>query len=62
MAIGSGQQFIKPAVEGMGFGPALQALNLDKIVIAAGVPKYESGIALVLTIPGLSQVLGEILK
>ena len=62
MAIGSGQQFIKPAVETMGFGPALQALNLDKIVIAAGVPKYESGIALVLTIPGLSQVLGEILK
>lgn len=62
IAIGSGQQFIKPAVESMGFGPALQAINLDKIIIATGVPKYENGCALVLSIPGLSQVLGEILK
>lgn len=62
MAIGSGKQFVKPMVEGMGFGPALQAINLDRIAVAGGVPKYENGFAFVLTIPGLSQVLEEMLK
>ena len=62
MATGMGQQMIKPAVEGMGFGTALKATNLDTISIAAGIPKYENGFALVLKLPGVTHVLEELLK
>lgn len=62
MATSLGQQMVKPAVEGMGFTDTLKSLNLDKISIAAGVPKYQNGCALVLTVPGLSKVLEELLK
>jgi len=62
MATGMGQQAIKPAIEGFGFGDALKALNLDCISIAGGAPKYQNGYALVLKLPGLTHVLEEILK
>ena len=52
----------KPAIEGMGFGGALKALNLDSFSVAGGVPKYSNGLALVLRIPGLTKVVEEILK
>ena len=62
MATGAGQQMVKPAVDGMGLTATLKSLNLDTISIAAGVPKYQNGFALVLTLPGLSKVLEELLK
>lgn len=62
MATGAGQQMVKPAVEGMGLTATLKSLNLDTISIAAGVPKYQNGLALVLKLPGVSSVLEELLK
>ena len=62
MAKNMGSQMAKPAVEGLGFSGALKALNLDSISIAGGVPKYKNGLALVVKIPGLTNVVEEILK
>ena len=62
MAKGTGQNMVKPMVEGMGFGNAVKAINLDSITCAAGVPKYGNGVAVVLKLPGLTHVLEELLK
>ena len=62
MAKNAGPQMAKPYIEGMGFGGALKALNLDSFSVAGGVPKYSNGLALVLRIPGLTKVVEEILK
>ena len=62
MAKGTGQNMVKLMVEGMGFGNALNAINLDSITCAAGFPKYGSGIAVALKLPGLTHVLEELLK
>ena len=62
MATGAGQGMLKPAVEGMGLTNTLKSLNLDTISLAAGVPKYQNGVALVLKLPGLTKVLEELLK
>ena len=62
MAKNAGASMAKPAIEGMGFGGALKALNLDSFSVAGGVPKYSNGLALVLRIPGLTKVVEEILK
>ena len=62
MAKNAGTQMAKPAIEGMGFSGALKVLNLDSLSVAAGVPKYSNGLALVLRIPGLTKVVEEILK
>lgn len=62
MALGMGQSLIKPAVSSMGFDGPLKTINLDTITIAAGVPKYQNGLALSIKIPGLTKVVEEILK
>ena len=62
MAKNAGTQMAKPAIETMGFGDSLKALNLDSFSVAGGVPKYSNGLALVLRIPGLTKVVEEILK
>ena len=62
MAKNAGAQMAKPAIENMGFGDSLKALNLDSFSVAGGVPKYSNGLALVLRIPGLTKVVEEILK
>jgi hypothetical protein len=62
MAKTSGQQMIKPTLDGMGFTDKVQSLNLDTISITAGVPKYKNGINLVLKFPGLTSVLEQLLK
>ena len=62
MAKNAGTQMAKPAIENMGFGDSLKALNLDSFSVAGGVPKYSNGLALVLRIPGLTKVVEEILK
>lgn len=62
MAKTSGQNMIKPMVEGMGFGNAVKAINLDSFTCAGGFPKYGNGIAFVLKLPGLTHVLEELLK
>ena len=62
MAKQTGANVAKPAIEGMGFGGALKALNLDSLSVAAGVPKYSNGFALVIKVPGLTKVVEEILK
>ena len=62
MAKNAGPQMAKPAIENMGFGDSLKALNLDSFSVAGGVPKYSNGLALVLRIPGLTKVVEEILK
>lgn len=61
-AKGMGQNMVKPMVEGMGFGNAVKAINLDSFTCAGGFPKYGSGIAVVLKLPGLTHVLEELLK
>ena len=62
MAKGTGQNMVKPMVEGMGFGNAVKAINLDSITCAGGFPKYGNGLAVVLKLPGLTHVLEELLK
>ena len=62
MAKGTGQNMIKPMFEGMGFGGAVKAINLDSFTCAGGFPKYGSGIAVSLKLPGLTHVLEELLK
>ena len=62
MAKGTGQNMVKPMVEGMGFGNAVKAINLDSFTLAGGFPKYGNGIAVVLKLPGLTHVLEELLK
>ena len=62
MAKNAGTQMAKPAIENLGFGNSLKALNLDSFSVAGGVPKYSNGLALVLRIPGLTKVVEEILK
>lgn len=62
MAKNAGAQMAKPAIDAMGFGGALKALNLDSFSVAGGVPKYSNGLALVLRIPGLTKVVEEVLK
>ena len=62
MAKNAGSQMAKPAIEGMGFSGALKVLNLDSLSVAAGVPKYSNGLALVVKVPGLTKVVEEVLK
>ena len=62
MAKTAGSQMAKPAIEGMGFSGALKVLNLDSLSVAAGVPKYSNGLALVVKVPGLTKVVEEVLK
>ena len=57
-----GQQMAKPMLEGFGLLDTIKLLNLDSISLAAGVPKYQNGVALVLKLPGLTKVLEELLK
>ena len=62
MAKQTGANVAKPAIEEMGFGGALKALNLDSLSVAAGVPKYSNGFALVIKVPVLTKDVEEILK
>lgn len=62
MAKNNGTLMAKEFINGMGFGGALKALNLDSFSVAGGVPKYSNGLALVLRIPGLTKVVEEVLK
>ena len=58
MAMGMGQTFIVPMLQQFGMIDTVKVLDMDSISISLGVPKYKTGYAIKLTIPGLSQVLG----
>ena len=62
MAKGTGQNMVKLMIEGMGFGNALKANNLDSITYAAGFPKYGSGIAVALKLPRTHSCFRRIIK
>ena len=62
MAKGTGQNMIKPMVEGMGFGGAVKVINLDSFTCAGGFPKYESGIAVSLKLPRTHSCFKRIIK
>ena len=62
MAKGTGQKMVKSMIEGMGFGNALKAINLDSITCAAGFPKYGSGIAVALKLPRTHSSFRRIIK
>ena len=59
MAEQLGQQMIKPTLEGMGLLESAKAANIDEISIAFALPKYQSGIAHVVKIPGLTKLINE---
>ena len=40
----------------------VKCLNLDEINLCIGFPKYQNGIAAVIKLPGLTEILGEILE
>jgi hypothetical protein len=56
-----GPQFVKPHLEALGGVEPLKSTNIDAISISVGVPKYQNGFAIVLKIPGLSKVVGDLL-
>ena len=62
MAKGTGQNMIKPMVEGMGFGGAIKVINLDSFTCVGGFPKYESRIAVSLKLPRTHSCFRRIIK
>ena len=58
MAMGMGLTFIVPMLQQFGMIDTVKVLDLDSISISLGVPRYKTGYAISLKIPGLSQVLG----
>ena len=56
-----GPQFVKPHLEALGGVEPLKSTNIDSISISVGVPKYQNGFAIVIKIPGLSKVVGDLL-
>jgi hypothetical protein len=56
-----GPQLVKPHLEALGAVEPLKSTNIDAISISVGVPKYQNGFAVVIKIPGLSKVVGDLL-
>jgi hypothetical protein len=56
-----GPQLVKPHLEALGAVEPLKSTNIDALSISVGVPKYQNGFAIVIKIPGLSKVVGDIL-
>ena len=56
-----GPQMVKPQLQALGAIEPLKSTNIDVLSIAAGVPKYKNGCALVIKIPGLSKVVSDLL-
>ena len=57
-----GPQMVKPALEGFGLVEPVKSTDFDEISLCLAVPKYQNGVAHVVKLPGLSNVLAEILK
>ena len=54
-----GSQMIKPFLESMQMLDAVKAANIDKIGIAWGTPKYQAGIAQIIKLPGITEMINE---
>ena len=61
MAMGMGQGMIIPMLTQFGMADTVKAIDLDCISISLGVPKYKTGYAISIKLPGLSKVLGDML-
>ena len=61
MAMGMGQGMIIPMLTQLGMADTVKVIDLDCISISLGVPKYKTGYAISLKLPGLSKVLGDML-
>ena len=61
MAMGMGQGFIIPMLTQFGVADTIKAIDLDSISISLGVPKYKTGYAISIKLPGLSKVFGDML-
>ena len=55
------QNFIVPFIQSIGMTESGKAIDLDKISLSLSVPKYQSGLALSLRIPGITKLLEEML-
>jgi len=56
-----GPQMVKPSLEAFGAVGPLKSTNIDVLSVSVGVPKYQNGFAVVIKIPGLSKVVGDLL-
>jgi hypothetical protein len=61
MVMGMVQGMVAPMIATFGMTDTVKTLDLDYISISFGVPRYKNGYALSLKIPGLTQLLGQIL-
>ena len=56
-----GPQMVKPSLEAFGAVEPLKSTNIDVLSVSVGVPKYQNGFAVVIKVPGLSKVVGDLL-
>ena len=59
MAEQLGSQMIKPTLESMGLLDSAKAANIDQFTISYVIPKYKSGIAHIVKVPGLTTLINE---
>lgn len=57
MAEGMGGEAIKPVVESMGLLEPLKSINFDEITVSVVSPKFKTGIAHSLKLPGVTELL-----
>ena len=57
MAEQLGSQMIKPTLESMQMLDAAKAANIDELVIAWATPKYQGGVAHVVKLPGVTEMI-----
>ena len=56
-----GPQMVKPMLQNFGAVEPLKSTNIDVLSVSVGIPKYQNGFAVVVKIPGLSKVVGDLL-
>ncbi len=59
MAEQLGSQMIKPTLEQMGLLDSAKAANIDQFTISYVLPKYKTGIAHIVKVPGLTTLINE---
>ena len=59
MAEQLGGQMIKPTLDSMGLLDSAKAANIDQFTISYVIPKYHTGIAHVVKVPGLTKLINE---
>ena len=59
MAEQLGGQMIKPTLDSMGLLDSAKAANIDQFTISYVIPKYQTGFAHVVKVPGLTKLINE---